>query len=82
VSANEKQVHRILLKHPWLPSEYAERMAEDLKTKNWRSSEGKRVYNREYQRLRRAEAKGKITDVAGVIAGKYLRKQKAAKEKA
>ena len=72
MSVTEKDIRRILLKHPWLSYEYAKRMAEDLKRKNCRTPEANRVYNREYARLRRAEAKGEVTDVAGVIAGKYL----------
>jgi hypothetical protein len=74
--ATEKAVSRILLKHPWLPYEYAKRMAQDLKQKSWCTPDGRRIYNREYQRLRRAEAKGEVSDVAGVISGKYLRKNK------
>jgi hypothetical protein len=74
--ATEKAVSRILLKHPWLSYEYAERMAQDLKQKSWCTPDGRKTYNREYQRLRRAEAKGEVSDVAGVISGKYLRKNK------
>jgi hypothetical protein len=59
-----------------LPHEYAKRMAEDLKQKSWSTPDGRKAYNREYQRLRRAEAKGEVSDVAGVISGKYLRKNK------
>jgi replication initiation and membrane attachment protein DnaB len=72
VSEAEKDVRRILLKHPWLPYEYAQRMAEDLRRKNCKTSEARRIYNREYGRLRRAEAKGEVTDVEGVVSGKYL----------
>jgi len=36
--------------------------------------EGRRTYQREYHRLLRAESRGKVTDVAGVVAGKYQRK--------
>ena len=76
MSITEKEIRRILLKHPWMPYEYAKRMAEDLKQKSWSTPGGRRAYNREYQRLRRAEAKGEVSDVAGVISGKYLRKSK------
>jgi len=72
ISETEKEIRRILLKHPWLPYEYAKRMAEDLERKNCRTPEALRIYNREHARLRRAEAKGEVTDVAGVISGKYL----------
>ena len=37
---------------------------------------GKKYYNREYQRLRSAEAEGEVSDVVGVISGKYLRRNK------
>jgi hypothetical protein len=86
MSVTEKEIRRVLLKHPWLPYEYAKRMAEDLKRKNCRTPQARRVYAREYGRLRRAEAKGEVTDVAGVISGKYLngrgssRKNKTAKQ--
>ena len=72
MSVTEKDIRRILFKHPWLPYEYAKRMAEDLKRKNCRTPEANRIYQRETKRLRRAEAKGEVTDVAGVISGKYL----------
>jgi hypothetical protein len=75
MSVTEKDIRRILLKHPWLPHDYAKRMVEDLKRKNCRTPETYRIYYRELQRLRRAEAKGEVTDVAGVIAGKYLDKR-------
>jgi hypothetical protein len=81
ISATEKDILRILLKHPWLPYEYAKRMAEDLKRKNCRTPEARRIYNREYSRLRRAEAKGAVTDVAGVVAGKYLDKRGSSRKK-
>ena len=68
----EKEIRFILFKHPWLPYEYAKRMAEDHERKNCSKPEAIRIYDRELQRLRRAEAKGEVTDVAGVIAGKYL----------
>jgi hypothetical protein len=82
----EKEIRLILFKHPWLPYEYAKRMAEDHERKNCSKPEAIRIYQREIQRLRRAEAKGEVTDVAGVIAGKYLdkrgssRKSKTAKQ--
>ena len=77
ISETEKAIRRILLKHPWLPYEYAKRMAEDLERKNCRTPEALRIYNREHARLRRAEAKGEVTDVAGVISGKYLFKRRS-----
>jgi replication initiation and membrane attachment protein DnaB len=75
MSVTEKDIRRILLKHSWLPYEYAKRMAEDRKRKNFKTPEARTVYYREYARLRRAEAKGEVTDVAGVISGKYLDKR-------
>jgi hypothetical protein len=77
VSATEKAINRILFKHPWLSYDYAKRMAEDLKRRSWSSPQGRRAYNREYQRLRRAEKKGEVKDVPGVVTGKYLRKKHA-----
>ncbi len=77
MSVTEKEIRRVLLKHPWLPYEYAKRMAEDLKRKNCRTPQARRIYAREYGRLRRAEAKGEVTDVAGVISGKYLFKTRS-----
>ena len=82
MSVTEKDINRILLKHPWLPYDYAKRMAEDIKRKSRSNPHGIRVYNREYQRLRRAEKKGEVKDVVGVVTGKYLRKSKLKKETA
>jgi hypothetical protein len=81
ISVTEKDIRRILLKHPWLPYDYAKRMAEDLKRKNCRTPETRRIYYREHARLRRAEAKGEVTDVAGVVAGKYLYKRGSSRKK-
>ncbi len=78
VPVTEKDIHRVLLKHPWLPYDYAKRIAEDLKQPSRGTPEGIRTYNREYQRLRRAEKKGTVADFAGVISGKYLSKKDAA----
>ena len=80
VSVTEKEIRKIIGKHPWLPYEYAKRMAEDIKQKSSRTPDGLRTYNREYQRLRRAEKRGEATtDVPGIISGKYmLRKKKNA----
>jgi hypothetical protein len=75
MSVTEKDIRRVLLKHPWLPYDYAKRIAEDLKRLNCGNPEGRRAYNREYQRLRRAEKKGEVTDVAGVVSGKYLNRR-------
>ena len=75
MTVTEKEINKVLLKHPWLPREYAIRMVEDRQRKNWRTPEGIKIYNREYGRLRRAEAKGEVADAAGVIAGKYLDKR-------
>jgi hypothetical protein len=47
-----------------------------LKTGNGKHmppTKGRRNYNREYQRLRRAEKKGEVIDVPGIVAGKYLK---------
>jgi hypothetical protein len=55
-------------------------MAEDLKQKTHSTPEGLRAYQRDYQRLRRAEAKGEVSDVAGVVSGKYLYQRKRQKE--
>jgi hypothetical protein len=74
VSVTEKDIRKVLLKHPWLPYEYARRIAEDRQRLKYSTPEGLRTYNREYKRLIRAEAKGEVSDVAGVISGKYLRK--------
>ena len=75
MAVTEKDIRNILFKHPWLPYDYAKRMAEDNKRKNCRTPEANRIYQRELKRLRRAEAKGEVTDVAGVVAGKYLDKR-------
>jgi hypothetical protein len=72
MSVTEKDIHRVLLKHPWLPYEYARRIAEDRKRITYTTPEGRRTYHREYNRLRRAEKKGEVSDVAGIVAGKYL----------
>jgi hypothetical protein len=72
MSVTERDIHRVLLKHPWLPYEYAWRIAEDRKRITYTTPEGRRTYHREYNRLRRAEKKGEVSDVAGIVAGKYL----------
>lgn len=59
MSVTEKEIRKIIGKHPWLPYEYAKRMAEDIKQKSSRTHDGLRTYNREYQRLRRAEKEAK-----------------------
>jgi replication initiation and membrane attachment protein DnaB len=67
----EKDIRKVLLKHPWLPYDYAKRIAEDLKRKNTSNPEALKTYNREYQRLRRVENRGEkeaLSDVAGVVA--------------
>ena len=76
MSVTEKDIHKVLLKHPWLPYEYARRIAEDLKRKTTSTPEGLKTYNREYMRLRRAEKRGEVSDVAGIISGKYLKKKR------
>ncbi len=76
MSVTEKEIHKVLLRHPWLPYEYARRIAEDLQRKTTCTPEGLRIYNREYMRLRRAEASGEVSDVAGVVSGKYLKKKR------
>jgi hypothetical protein len=68
----EKDIRRVLLRHPWLPLEYAKRIAEDRQRMKANTDEGRRTYQREYMRLRRAELKGEVSDVPGVVAGKYL----------
>jgi len=78
MSVTEKDIRKVLLKHPWLPYEYARRIAEDLQ--RIRTPEGFRAYNKEYMRLRRAEANGEVSDVTGVISGKYLKKTRRPKE--
>jgi hypothetical protein len=78
MSVTEKDIRKVLLKHPWLPYDYAKRIAEDLKRKNTTTPEGLRAYNREYARLRRVEKRGEkdaLADVAGVVSGKYLKKK-------
>jgi hypothetical protein len=78
VAVTEKDIRKVLLKHPWLPYDYAKRIAEDLKRKNTTTPEGLRAYNREYARLRRVEKRGEkdaLADVAGVVSGKYLKKK-------
>ena len=82
MSVTEKEIRKIIGKHPWLPYEYAKRMAEDIKQKSSRTPEGLRTYNREYQRLRRAEKRGEVADVPGIISGKYMLRKKANAEKA
>lgn len=77
---SEKEIRKVLFRHPWLPYDYAKRIAEDLKNKNTSTPEGLRAYNRDYQRLRRAEKRGEreaLSDVAGVVSGKYLRKKRS-----
>jgi hypothetical protein len=79
-TVTEKDIRRVLLRHPWLSLEYARRIAEDQQRMKANTVEGRRTYQREYMRLRRAELKGEVTDVPGVVAGKYLEKKvKAAK---
>ncbi len=79
VSVTEKDIRKVLLRHPWLPYEYAKRMAEDRQRMKSNTPEGRRAYDRAYTRLRRAEKRGEVTDVAGVVAGKYLLKKKRQK---
>jgi hypothetical protein len=55
MAVTEKDVRKVLLKHPWLPYDYAKRIAEDLKRKSTSTPEGLRAYNREYHRLRRID---------------------------
>jgi len=80
VSVDEKDIRRVLLRHPWLSYEYARRIAEDLKRTTHSTPKGRRTYNREYMRLRRAEKKGEVSDVAGVVTGKYLKKKRRIEE--
>jgi hypothetical protein len=83
MTVTEKDIRKVLLKHPWLPYDYAKRIAEDLKRRNTSNPEALRAYNREYQRLRRAEKRGEkdaLSDVAGVVSGKYLKKKKQLEE--
>jgi hypothetical protein len=42
--------------------------------------EGRKTYNREYARLRRAELKGEVSDVAGIVSGKYLYRRSASRK--
>jgi hypothetical protein len=82
VAVTEKDIRKVLLKHPWLPYDYAKRIAEDLKRKNTTTPEGLRAYNREYARLRRVEKRGEkdaLADVAGVVSGKYLKRSRKKK---
>ena len=78
MSVTEKDIRKVLLRHPWLPYEYARRIAEDLQRR--KTPEGLKSYNKEYMRLRRAEASGEVSDVAGIVSGKYLRKTRRQKE--
>ena len=80
MSVDEKDIRRVLLRHPWLSYEYARRIAEDLKRTTHSTPKGRRTYNREYMRLRRAEKKGEVSDVAGVVTGKYLKKKRRIEE--
>jgi hypothetical protein len=75
LSVTERDIRRVLLRHPWLPYEYAKRMAEDRQRMKSNTAEGLKTYQREYARLRRAELKGEVSDVAGVVAGKYLHRR-------
>jgi hypothetical protein len=79
VAVTEKEIRRVLFKHPWLPYEYAKRIAEDMKRLSYNTTEGRKTYNREYNRLRRAEKRGEthlLSDVAGLVSGKYLKKKR------
>jgi len=80
VSVDEKDIRRVLLRHPWLSYEYARRIAEDLKRTTHSTPKGRRTYNREYMRLRRAEKRGEVSDVAGIVSGKYLKKKRRIEE--
>ena len=83
MAVTEKDIRKVLLKHPWLPHDYAKRIAEDLKRKSTSTPEGLRAYNREYQRLRRIEKRGEkepLTDIEGIVSGKYLKKKRLEKE--
>jgi replication initiation and membrane attachment protein DnaB len=79
VSITERDIRKVLLRHPWLPYDYAKRIAEDRQRMKSSTDEGRKTYHREYARLRRAEKKGEVTDVAGVVSGKYLLKKKRQK---
>jgi len=72
ISVTEKDIREILLKHPWLPCEYAKRMAEDLKRKNCRTPEANRIYQGEAKRLEELKQKSKLLMLRGFISGKYL----------
>jgi putative methionine-R-sulfoxide reductase with GAF domain len=72
MSVTDRDIRKILRRHPWLPYDIARRMAEDLKKAPTSTAEGLRAYNREYMRVRRAERRGNLTDVPGVVTGKYL----------
>ena len=80
MSVDEKDIRRVLLRHPWLSYEYARRIAEDLKRTTHSTPKGRRTYNREYMRLRRAEKRGEVSDVAGIVSGKYLKKKRRIEE--
>jgi hypothetical protein len=75
MSVTEKDIRKVLLRHPWLPYDYAKRIAEDRLRMKSNTVEGRRTYHREYARLRRAELKGNISDVPGIVQGKYLDKR-------
>ena len=75
MSVTEKDIRKVLLRHPWLPYEFAKHIAEDRQRMKSNTLEGRRTYHREYARLRRAELKGEVSDVAGVVSGKYLDKR-------
>jgi hypothetical protein len=81
MSVTEKDIRRVLLKHPWLPYEYAKRIAEDRQRIKSNTLEGLRTYHREYARLRRAELRGEVTDVAGIVSGKYRKKNQPERSK-
>jgi L-methionine (R)-S-oxide reductase len=81
MSATDKDIRKILRRHPWLPYDIAQRMADDLKRAATSTPEGLRAYNREYMRVRRAERRGNLTDVSGVVTGKYLYLRKEDRKK-
>ena len=80
----DKDVRRVLLMHPWLSPEFARRIAEDWKRKSTSTLESRKAYNREYQRLRRAEAKGEVQfgDVAEIVVGPLRKKKRSQKNEA
>ncbi len=80
MSVTEKDIRKVLLKHPWLPYDIARHIAEDLNRRKTNTPKGLRTYNREYMRLRRAEKSGEVSDVAGIVAGKYLKKRRQIKD--